>query len=143
MSDLNENINSYYSSVDKILLDDLCKNPNLRTLLLLSTESNVNIFNKKKNKWELKPNNKILKDCEQSKKKEVKASSSMLSNLSKLKSSSSDVTNVCHSLENKITNIDKMIDCVNTIGSLNELSSIYKENLSESSDSFIECYSNC
>ena len=46
MSDLNENINSYYSSVDKILLGDLCKNPNLRTLLLLSTESKMNIFNK-------------------------------------------------------------------------------------------------
>jgi hypothetical protein len=143
MSDLNENINSYYPSIDKILLDNLCKNPNLKTLLLLSTETNVNIFNKKKNKWELKPNNKILKECEQSKKKEVKVSSSMLSNLAKLNSSSTDVTNICHSLENKITNIDKMIDCVNTIGPLKEVSTRCKENLSESSDSFIECYSNC
>lgn len=138
MSDLNE-INSYYSSVDKTVIGDLCKNPNLRTLLLLSTESNVNVFNKKKNKWELKPNNKILKDCEQSKKKEVKASSSMLSNLAKLNSTSTEVTNVCHSLENKITNIDKMIDCVNTIGTIIEPT----KPLSESSDSFIECYSNC
>ena len=138
MSDLNE-INSYYSSVDKTVIGDLCKNPNLRTLLLLSTESNVNVFNKKKNKWELKPNNKILKDCEQSKKKEVKASSSMLSNLAKLNSTSTEVTNVCHSLENKITNIDKMIDCVNTIGAIIEPT----KPLSESSDSFIECYSNC
>ena len=135
MSDLNENINSYYSSVDKTLLGDLCKNPNLRSLLLLSAESNVNIFNKKRNKWELKPNDKILKECEQYKKKEVKTSSSMLSNLAKLNSSSADVTNVCHSLENKITNIDKMIACVNTINTNNVLS--------ESSDSFIECYSNC
>jgi len=133
MSDLNE-INSYYASVDKTVIGDLCKNPNLRTLLLLSAESNVNVFNKKKNKWELKPNDKILKDCEQTKKKEVKASSSMLANLAKLNSSSNDVSKVCHSLENKITNIDKMIDCVNTIN---------KDNLSESSDSYIECYSNC
>ena len=143
MSDLNE-INSYYSSVDKTVIGDLCKNPNLRTLLLLSAESNVNVFNKKKNKWELKPNNKILKDCEQSKKKEVKASSSMLSNLAKLNSTSTEVTNICHSLENKITNIDKMIDCVNTIGIIKEpIKPRTKEVLSESSDSFIECYSNC
>jgi septal ring factor EnvC (AmiA/AmiB activator) len=141
MSDLNDNINSYYSSVDKTLLGDLCKNPNLRTLLLLSAKSNVNVFNKKKNKWELKTNDKILKDCEQSKKKEVKTSSSMLSNLAKLNSSSTDVTNICHSLENKITNIDKMIDCVNTLKEPNLLNT--NKVPSESSDSFIECYSNC
>jgi len=137
----NDNINSYYSSVDKTLLGDLCKNPNLKSLLLLSTESNVNVFNKKKNKWELKPNTKILKECEQTKRKEVKTSSAMLSNLAKLSSSTSDVKTICHSLENKITNIDKMIDCVNMINK-EDIKPLSGGNLSDS-DSFIECYSNC
>ena len=60
----------------------------------------------------------------------------MLSNLVKLNSNheeknSDKLHNICNNLEVKITNIDKVIDCVQSLPTLNK------------EDEYIECYSNC
>jgi len=59
-------------------------------------------------------------------------SSSLLANLAKLNSNTNEIKSVCTNLENRIDNIDKVIDCVKTIDCLDTVSS----------DEFIECYSN-
>ena len=118
----------YYSSIDIKVLNDMCKNNNLKNLINLSTQTDIYVFNKNK----LKDTKKILKECEQIKKKELKKSSTILSNLAKL-NQIDDIKNihdVCQNLEDKITNIDKIIDCVKVLDVNND-------------DMYIECYSNC
>ena len=48
-------------------------NNNIKNLILLSSNTDLNLFNKKKNKWVLKNKNKLLKDYEKIKKKELKS----------------------------------------------------------------------
>jgi enoyl-[acyl-carrier-protein] reductase (NADH) len=122
-----------YNNIDKSYIDNLSENSNIKNLILLSNQSNVNIFNKKNKKWSLKSQDKIIKECETLKKKETKMSSSLLFNLAKLNSNTNEIKTVCNKLENKIDNLDKIIDCVKNIDEIK----------SESSDSYIECYSNC
>ena len=112
MDDNKDNIIKYYSSIDNNLLDDLCKNSNIKNLINLSTYSDINVFNKKKNKYHLKTKNKLLKECENIKKKS-------LLNLAKLND---------NKIENKIENINKLIICLN--------------NLDKEKYKYIECYSN-
>ena len=47
-------------------------NNNIKNLILLSSNTDLNLFNKKKNKWVLKNKDKLLKDYEKIKKKELK-----------------------------------------------------------------------
>ena len=47
-------------------------NNNIKNLILLSSNTDLNLFNKKKNKWILKNKDKLLKDYEKIKKKELK-----------------------------------------------------------------------
>jgi uncharacterized protein YydD (DUF2326 family) len=56
-------------------IDDynLPMNNNIKNLILLSSKTELNIFNKKKNKWELKSKDKLLKDYEKIKRKELKS----------------------------------------------------------------------
>ena len=204
MADKSDNtIDQYYYSVDKNLISNLCKNNNLRNLIKLSTVSDLYVFNKKNKKWYLKSKDKLLKECENIKKKELKSSSTMLSNLAKLNTVHNviEVKDICETLQNKISNIDNIIKCLNHIDSFvdvvpinyqkdedktnivsfNEIKDIkivnkelkyrqtlitniistvqkddqikivnlnhdlikYNQSLSEGSDSFIECYSNC
>ncbi len=112
-------IDKYYSSIDKSLLTNLCQNNNLKNLINLSTQTDIYIFNKKNKKWQLKSKDKLLKECEQIKKKELKVSSSMLSNLAKLSNlqDGDQVKSICQNLENKISNIDKIISCINKLDS--------------------------
>ena len=56
---MNDNTN-IYENVDKQYIDNLCKNSNLKNLILLSSQSNINIFNKKNKKWSLKSQDKIF-----------------------------------------------------------------------------------
>ena len=124
-----EEINKYYPSIDKNILVDLCKNNNLKNLINLSTQTEIPIFTKNK----LKKKDKLLKECEKVKKQELKRSSMMLSNLAKLNQLTEmkveNIQTIYKKLEDKITNIDKIIDYVNV--------------LSDDSDKYIECYSNC
>lgn len=206
MADKSDNtIDQYYSSVDKNLISDLCKNNNLKNLIKLSTVTDLYIFNKKNKKWHLKSKDKLLKECENIKKKELKTSSTMLSNLAKLNTFQdiSEVKDICDHLQNKISNLDNLINCINHIESVeiipinyenedkinkqanyvsfdkiktiknitkkqhktieilnptiisslnkNEIKIIninhnldkYSNSISDDSDSFIECYSNC
>ena len=138
---------------------------NLKNLINLSTDSNINIFNKKKNKLIIKDKKRILKECENIKKKEVKISSNMLSNLAKLNKidDSGSISEICNNLKIKINKIDKVIDCVKKleedfnihivdISPINESNNeldinnkkesekeIIKLNLN---DKYLECYSN-
>jgi hypothetical protein len=56
-------------------IDDynLSINNNIKNLILLSSKTDLNPFNKKKNKLELKSKEKLLKDYEKIKKKELKS----------------------------------------------------------------------
>lgn len=116
------NIDQYYSLVDKNIIDQLCQNESLNNLINLSTKTDIYIFNKKNNKWQLKSKNKILHECEQIKKKEIKTSSTLLSNLSKLNNiiDLDNVKNIYKNLENKIDNINKFVTCLNNVSFLSD-----------------------
>ena len=132
-----DKIDTYYSNVDKKVLTNLCKNNNLKNLINLSTQTDINVFNKNK----LKNKNKLLKECEQIKKKELKHTSILLSNLARLNQVNDiqNIHNVCQKLEDKITNIDKIIDCVKVLEVNDTDVSTKSDNMTE----YIECYSNC
>jgi len=57
----NNNIVKYYSSIDKDIINILCKNEILKNLIKLSTETDIYIFNKKYKNWQIKTKNKLLK----------------------------------------------------------------------------------
>jgi hypothetical protein len=165
MSDI-KSLNDYYSSVDKKLIDDMYKNNNLRNLINLSTKSDLYIFNKKNKKWQLKSKDKLLKECNQIKKKEIKESSMMLSNLAKLSSNNefNTVSTIYNNLQTKIADIDEIVNCINHIDNSSESINNFNPNIvnfdnkqklinidlnldtkSDSSnyENYIECYGNC
>jgi hypothetical protein len=114
-------------------IDDynLSMNNNIKNLILLSSKTDLNIFNKKKNKWELKSKDKLLKDYEKIKKKELKSLEQIkkkelkeiqqinkqdvkdthysLSHLSQLGNSNFTV------FKHKIDILDKIYDCITHI----------------------------
>lgn len=114
--EINNEWENYYSSVDKTTLNKLCSNNNIKNLIYLSSQMDINPLNKKNKKWQLKNKEKIIKECEQFKKKELKEFSYVLSNLAKLgTNSTSDVKHIYKNFEDKLENIDKIITCVNNI----------------------------
>lgn len=121
MSDL-KSLNEYYSLVDKSLLENMYKNNNLRNLINLSTKSDIKIFNKKNKRWQLKSKDKLLKECDQIKKKDIKESSLMLSNLAKLSNNNqyNSISSIYKTLQTKILDIDKIVNCINNIDSSSE-----------------------
>lgn len=131
-----------YSSIDKSLINKLCQNNNLKNLINLSSLTDINIFNKKNKKWQLKSKDKLLKECELFKKKKLKISSSMLSNLAKLGNTyeTENVKNICKELTDDISNIDKIINCIQNLEHTNN-QPVNSDN--SSTDDYIECYSNC
>jgi hypothetical protein len=133
-----DKIDTYYSNVDKKILTNLCKNNNLKNLINLSTQTDINVFNKNK----LKNKDKLIKECEQIKKKELKHTSTLLSNLAKLNQVNDiqNIHNVCQKLEDKITHIDKIIDCVKVLDTNNMSDQSPKSDIMTD---YIECYSNC
>lgn len=148
------NVNEYYSSIDKNIINNLCKNNNLKNLINLSTQSDVFVFNKR-NKT-LKSKEKLLNECKQIKNKELKTTSSMLSNLAKLNNSkqitipnsnsnpTDNVKQICKQLENKMNTIDQMISCINDLDTDSPTLKNYNVkivNIDE--DQYLECYSNC
>jgi hypothetical protein len=139
---IDKNIDQYYSTIDKNTLTNICKNEKLKNLINLSTRSDIYIFNKKNKRLILKPKDKLIKECNQIKKKELKNSSSMLSNLAKLNDKDTNyVKNICNNLENKITNIDILMEEINNIDSDIDYNII--PTIINIEDKYIECYSNC
>ena len=142
------NVNNYYSSIDKNIINNLCKNNNLKNLINLSTQSDVFVFNKKNKK--LKSKEKLLNECKQIKNRELKTTSSMLSNLAKLNNSqeiinhSNDVKQICSQLENKMVTLDQMISCINDLNSESPTLQNYNIKILDiDQDQYLECYSNC
>lgn len=136
---INKTIDEYYSCIDKNILNDLCKNKDLKNLINLSTITDLYIFNKKNKKWKLKSKDKLLKECDNLKKKEIKQSSFNLANLAKLNNilPSKDVKNIFSKLENKINTLDNFINYVNNMKDINNINKSSKKN------NYLECYSNC
>ena len=123
MDDTN-NINKYYNSVDTNYINNLCKNSNLKNLINLSIQTDLYIFDKKRKKNKLKDKICLLKECDKIKKKEIKNSSHMLSNLAKICKNNDDIydnpvtekiKNIYKDLENKINNIDKIVNVIKII----------------------------
>lgn len=101
-------------------MDNVNQDSNLKYLIKLSSESEIDIYDKKLN---LKPKDTILKNCEAIKKKElkeIKRYSVMLSNLAKLSNNDNidQIKTTYNNLEHKINtinNIEEMIKCLNKI----------------------------
>ncbi len=109
-------LDSYYPTVDKNILENLCSNTNIKNLIYLSSQMDLNPFNKKNKKWQLKNKDKFIKECEQVKKKELKDFSATLTNLAKLGSNNTiEVKNIYKNFEHKLENLDKIITCANNI----------------------------
>ena len=128
-------------------------NLSLKNLIHLSADSNINIFNKRKDKLIIKDKKRILKECESVKKKELKSSSSMLANLAKLNTinNKDSIKEICSNLETKINKIDQVIDCVNNLEDTFNLKIIDISPRNDNNEEvkldfyqgkFIECYSN-
>lgn len=118
-------------------IDDynLSMNNNIKNLILLSSKTDLNIFNKKKNKWELKSKDKLLKDYEKIKKKELKSLEQIKKNeLKELQQiNKQDVKDTHYSLshlsqlgnnnftvfKHKIDILDKIYDCITHIDQTN------------------------
>ncbi len=117
MDDKKENeINFDNLSVDKNVLENFCSNSNIKNLIYLSSQMELNPFNKKNKKWQLKSKDKFIKECEQVKKKELKEFSTALANLAKLGCNNTiDVKNIYKNFECKLENLDKIITCANHI----------------------------
>ena len=162
----NININQYYSLIDENILTNLCKNDILKYIIYLSALTNIYIFKQKNNKWYFKNKHSLLKECDKIKKKELKSSTNLLSNLAKLSDNINinNFKNIYSTLENKIYNIDKFIDHINIINLDNEIKNnkflLKSNNVNKKSDilkntfnlvqnindqllDYIECYSNC
>ena len=120
--EINNEWENYYSSVDKITLNKLCSNNNIKNLIYLSSQMDINPLNKKNKKWQLKNKEKIIKECEKFKKKELKEFSYVLSNLAKLgTNTTSDVKHIYKNFEDKLENIDKIITYANNISIVDTL----------------------
>ena len=141
-------INIYYSTVDKKILTDCCENNNLKELIKLSTYTDLFVFNKKQKHYPLKTKDKLLQECTIIKKKEIKNASSMLSNLAKLNTINEidNVNEIYLKLHDKLLNINKVVKCINNIDIPSNIITIQPNllNIKEdtSSDSYIEYYSN-
>jgi hypothetical protein len=118
---------------------------NIKNLIYLSSQVDINLFNKK----QLKPKKRIIKECEQVKKKELKNLSTILKNLSKLGSDNNmvNIKNIYKNFENKVDNIDKIISCANNLDTKDII--IEDSNLSKKKNNigiqnnYLECFGNC
>lgn len=108
---MNENTTNNINNENSLLNNS---DINIKNLIYLSSQVDINPFNN--NKHQLKPKKKIIKECEQIKKKELKNLSITLKNLAKLGSNNtSNIKNIYKSFENKVDNIDKIISFAHNI----------------------------
>lgn len=128
-----EQIKNYYNDIDTNIVSNCIKNKKINNLMKLSVKNEVNIFKKSKNnKWSIKKNKQIIKDCNKKKKSKLIELSKNIKILS-LKPDNDTIKNVKklnkHN-EKKINKIDKLINLLE-----------YSE-LELDSDEYIEIYSN-
>jgi len=106
---------------------------NLKNLTQLSQELNICIYNKRN---KLRSQNTLIKEIEKIKKKELKKTSSLLSNLAKLSQKGGTINNIDEVdttvilLKDNISKMDEFIKI---------LPAVYNNN---DYDNYIECYSN-
>jgi hypothetical protein len=67
------NENNKYAAIDTTIIDNISNNSNfnIQNLMKLSKDTELYIFNKKYKKWSLKSKEKLIKECESIKKKEL------------------------------------------------------------------------
>jgi hypothetical protein len=102
---------------------------NLKNLLELSTELNISVYNKR---HKLRAQNTLIKEVEKIKKRELKKTFSLLSNLVKLSQKGGDIIESDETvtlLQDNIHKIDEFIKILPTV---------YEKNIND----YIECYSN-
>jgi hypothetical protein len=101
----------------------------LKNLLELSTELNISVYNKR---HKLRAKNTLIKEVEKIKKRELKKTYSLLSNLVKLSQKGGDIKDpdvTVTLLHDNIHKIDEFIKILPTV---------YEKNIYD----YIECYSN-
>ena len=78
----------------------------------------------------MKSKDKLLKECENIKKKELKSSSHLLANLAKLNDNNynGNIKNICDNLQNKISNIDNIIKCIQHLDSTVDIHPLNQNN---------------
>ena len=99
-------ISDFYKNVDKHLVNNLFKDENLNTVLKLSMQTELPLFNMTGNKWKIKDKRKLLKEIESEKKNKV-------CQLTKSLDSIIDIT-----MENIKNTNDKVISDINNINHL-------------------------
>ena len=120
---------------DYNLPSDLLVNNNIKNLILLSSKTELNVFNKKKDKWVFKSKDTLLRDYEKIKKKELKSLEQIKKkelkeiqqiNKKELKDTHysllylSQLGNNNYSVfKNKIDILDKIYDCITHIDQTN------------------------
>ena len=157
-----EQISNYYSGIDEQTLDNLSKkNNNILNLIKLSTITNVRVLNKHNKSWKLKDKTRIINDCNKIKNQELKSSGSLLSKLAKSNHDykiKDNVRIIYNELENKLDNINKIINYINDINDIDIDNKVNKIKTKQkivknkiniintdtynSTDSYIECFSN-
>jgi len=154
------NENNKYAAIDTSIIDNISNNSNfnIQNLMKLSKDTELYIFNKKYKKWTLKSKEKLIKECESIKKKEIKKTTSILSNLAKINPQSTDIKSHYNILEDKISKLDDIVSCLNEENldltnilenkeqKMLDLTNVLKElsdKETDSSSSYIELYSNC
>jgi hypothetical protein len=114
-------------------------NNNLQNLVALSSINNVNIF-EHKGKWILKDKRKLIKECNNKKKKKIKEICNSLKSLA-----NNDVSHIKIMNANLINDIEKMDSLIETIekqyGEIREKDSISKD-MFQNVKKYIEIFSN-
>ena len=131
-------ISDYYKDIN--IEEDMLDN-NLRNLLYLTANNDINIFSYNKDKKKLKNKKKIIKDCKKLKKIKLGEFTKELSNYSNFEENidSSYIENRNNEYINNIKNIDKIIKILNDDNELLKLKNIVSESKKET---FIEVFSN-
>ena len=131
-------ISDYYKdiNIEENMLDN-----NLRNLLFLTANNDINIFSYNKNKKKLKNKKKIIKDCKDLKKIKLGEFTKELSNYSNFEENidSNYIENRNNEYISNIKSIDKIIKILNDDHELLKLKNIVSDPKKET---FIEVFSN-
>ena len=114
-----------------IIYNDYLPQSKVEDLLKLSSTTEINVFNKRKNKWILRDTRIIVNECNKLKKKKVKNLSTNLKNIYSKKD------NCNPNCMNELKNINDK-----TISDIDTLDNIIKMVNATNFDHFIEIYSN-
>ena len=80
---MDKDIKKYYKNIDNQTMNRLMENERLKNILKLSTKTDLCLFKKARNKWKIKNDKQIIKDCNVKKKKKIESMSKMIKELAK------------------------------------------------------------